>query len=150
MQGPKVPAARSVGIRHEIPVNRRDTPSSPAGQERKSNGLIQNVLHSPHGTPLKPDLDTVRMGRRFGKNVLNNAFRQSASPLVLLQHNGNPQPGPDIFPFRSLHVSLQKKPEEQECYACSQKRTGDYFDRSVHTRIDTASRYQKGKNENPE
>lgn len=49
--------------------------------------LANNLLHPPHGTALKPNLDTVWMSRRLGEDVLNNAISQFAGALVLFEYN---------------------------------------------------------------
>ena len=68
-------------------------------------GLGVDALHAPDGAALQPDFNAVRMRRGTGQNLLHDAVRQFARPLVFFLNDVHLKPFGDVFSILSVHTS---------------------------------------------
>jgi len=64
---------------------------------------MQDFFHPPYGPALQPYLDAVRMCRRVGEDVFDNALGEFAGALILLKYDGYALAWFDVAAFLSVH-----------------------------------------------
>ncbi len=74
--------------------------------------LFENFLHSSDLSVREPHFYSMRMIGRIGQDIFHNAGRLFAGSLILLQNDGDLQPGTDIFscPMRHIKTSSNSIP----------------------------------------
>lgn len=68
------------------------------------NPLPEHCLYPANKAVFKPNLDSMGMSGRVGKDVEHDAFGALARPLVFLEHDRYPEAGPYIASVLSIHA----------------------------------------------
>jgi hypothetical protein len=68
-----------------------------------TSAFTQDFLHAPDLPVGQANLDSVRVGRRRRQDVLDDAGRRLARPLILLLHNRHPQIGANVGALWHTH-----------------------------------------------